>query len=198
MEFSTILVTALSTGFATAVLNQLFGWWRESRKEVNVAERDARYIAIRLAVILERFALDCAEAIAAQEMFDMHDGHAGKPHGKLPDLAPYPDEVDWKTLKPEFLARALTLRNELILSDASIEFWEDIDRTTVSGECDWQCGKCGYMAWTLAAEMRARYALGAFEPDKSAWNAVKTLKEYHDKVLHRAVENAMPRSRGAL
>jgi len=190
MELSAILTLAFSTGLLTAVFNQLIGWSREARHERLGTERDARYLAIRLAVILERFTIDCAEAIAAQDMYNQSDGNAGAAHGTLPDLPPYPDEADWKALEPDYLARALTLRNELPLSDKAIAFWEDIDRDCIPGECDQQCGKCGYMAWLLAADMRQHYHLGVFDPKYTSWDIVKTLKPLYDGVLQRARSRA--------
>ena len=190
MELSTILTLAFSTGLLTAVFNQSIGWWREARHERLASARDARYLAIRLAVMLERFAIDCAEAVAAQNMYNQSDGHAGVLHGTLPDLPPYPDEADWKTLEPDFLARVPTLRNELPLSDKAIAFWEEIDRECIPQECNQQCGKCGYMAWVLAADMRRHYRLGAFDPKLASWDIVKTLKPLHDDVLQRSRDRA--------
>jgi hypothetical protein len=143
MELATILTLAFSTGPLTAVFNQVISWWREKRHEQQMTTRDARYLKIRLAVMLERFAIDCAEAIAAQDMYSQSYGHAGAAHGTLPDLPPYPDETDWKILEPEFLARALTFRNELPISDRLIAFWADIDPECIPAACNDQCGKWG-------------------------------------------------------
>ncbi len=186
MELSTILAFAFSTGLATAVFNQLIGWWREARHERQTTTRDARYLAIRLAVILERFAIACAERVADQDMYRQSEGHAGAQHGALPELPPYPDEADWKFLAPDLLARVLTLRNELPLSDAKIAFWEDIDRECIPQEYDQQAGKCGYMAWALAADMRRHYRLGVFDPRQTSWDIVKVLKALHDEALRKA------------
>lgn len=190
METSTILTLVFGTGLATAIFNQSIAWWRDARHERLATTRDARYLAIRLAVMLERFAIDCAEAVVAQDMYNDSEGHAGALHGTLPDLPLFPDEADWKTLAPDFLARALTLRNELPLSDKAIAFWEDVDRTCIPRACDLQCGKCGYMAWVLAADLRHHYNLGTFDPKLTSWDIVKTLKPLHDQVLKDARDRA--------
>ncbi|MGB5086083.1 MAG: hypothetical protein WBO09_16120 [Methylocystis silviterrae] len=190
MELSTILTLSFSTGFMTAVFTQAIGWVREARHEKLAAGRDARYLAIRLAVILERFAINCAENIVAQDMYRESGGHAGIRHSTLPDLPPYPDEADWKALEPDFLARALTFRNELPLADKAIAFWEEIERDCIPQECDQQCGKCGYIAWVLAGDMRRHYNLGAFDPKQASWDIVNTLKPLHDEALERASERA--------
>jgi hypothetical protein len=148
MELLAILFKQL-----TSLFNPLISWFREHKHEQLASTRGARYLAIRLAMMLEGFAIECADAIAAQDMHNQSERHAGAAHGALPDLPPYPDEADWKVLEPQFLARALTLRNELRLSDKMIAFWADIDRECIPQECDQQCGKCGYMAWELAAHI---------------------------------------------
>jgi hypothetical protein len=189
MEITAILTLAFSTGLLTAVFNQSIGWWREAQHERRAAMRAAGYLAIRIAVMLERFAIDCAEHISTQDMYRQSEGHAGASHSTLPDLPPYPDEADWKALEPELLVRVLTLRNELPLGDRAIAFWEQIDRECIPRACDLQCGKCGYMAWVLASDLRRHYHLGAFDPKQTSWDIVKTLKTLYDEELQRVKDH---------
>lgn len=184
MEFSTILTTALSTGLATAILNQGIGWWRDSRKDHAVTEREARYLAIRLAVLLERFALDCADSVAAFEMHSEFDGYAGRASGTIPKLPEFPDG-DWRALNANLLGRCLSLQNEIKLSDGHIGFWEDVGyRECIPSECAQQTGKCGYRAWELARDLRGVYELGPFDTKNvSQWDFVETLKRMYDQKL---------------
>jgi hypothetical protein len=184
MDTSTILATAFSTGLATAILNQAIGWWRDSRKDHVATAREARYLAIRLAVLLEKFSLDCADSIADYELHTDFDGYAGKSRGTIPDLPEYP-EGDWRVLSAELLGRCLSLRNELRLSDGHIGFWEDVGyRECIPAECAQQTGKCGYRAWILAKDLRAEYQLGPFDTkDVSQWDFVATLREKYDDAI---------------
>jgi hypothetical protein len=52
-----------------------------------------------------------------------------------------------------------------------------IDRDCIPNECDDQCGRCGYKAWLLAAELRSYYGLAPFVP---TWDIVTLLKKYSD------------------
>lgn len=186
MDIATIVGAVPGTSFATAVFNQLFTSHRERKK----LGRDAKYLAIRLAVILEQFAIECAERIAAMEMYQSSKGGAGSLFGKLPELPAYPEEAKWEALDANLLARALTLKNELPLSDRAIAFWEDIDRTSIPAECAQQCGKCGYMAWELAVAIRAKYGFPPFDPRRTSWDLVQALRTQHDDALRRARERA--------
>jgi hypothetical protein len=170
-----VLKLILGTGIVAAIVTQLISWIRESRKELISSTRDARYLAIRIAVILEGFAIACAESISQYDFYKQSAGHAGKRHGVLPQLQDYPADADWKALDPALGARALTLRNELPLSDSAIEFWENVDRDCVPQATSEQAGKCGYLAWALAAD-----------PKQTAWNLVALLKKHHDEAITRA------------
>jgi hypothetical protein len=171
------LATSIGSGLVAALITQCVAWVRETRKDKESTKREATYLAIRLAVILERFALDCANGIADQEMYTQSEGHAGAYHHQLPELASYPDEDGWKVMRLDFLTRALELRNEVLLSNRKIASWEDIDRDCIPNECDDQCGRCGYMAWQLACEMRNHYWLSPFVP---AWDVPGLLKRNSD------------------
>jgi len=174
-----VLGTSIFTGLATAMFNEFFVHYRERA----ALTRDARYLAIRLAVIAEQFAIECADRIASQQMHRQSGGGAGQSHGAVPELPSYPDQAKWETLDAGLLARALSLRNELPLSDKAIAFWADVDRECIPKECDQQCGKCGYMAWELAVDIRAHYGFPVFDPKRANWDIVATLKEGHEALL---------------
>ena len=182
MDSLAILTLALSTGFATAVFNQGMGWLREVRHDSASTERDARYLAIRLAVMLEEYAINCADRIGDNDMHRQSGGHAGKRWGALPELQPYPNEDDWKALAPDLLSRVLTLRIQLSLANNAIAFWMDIDPECIPQECDQQCGRTGYAAWTLARDMRSRYRLGTFEQGEASW-VIETLERLNEAAI---------------
>lgn len=194
INWTAVLAFAVSTGFVTAVFNQAIGWLRETAQSSRSTTRDARYLAIRLAVLLEQFAITCADYISDNDLFRQSDGNAGAPHGSVPELPAYPDEPDWKALAPNLLARALTLRNEVSMADGAVAFWADIgERESIPGECDDQCGKIGYVAWSLARDMRGQYRLGEFDPSKRSWDVVELLKTRHD-AAHKRRQEAMASS----
>jgi len=71
-----ILTFAISSGVVTAIMNQGILWWREAQHDSASTKRDARYLAIRLAVMLEKFAIQYADRIADNEMYRDNDGYA--------------------------------------------------------------------------------------------------------------------------
>ena len=83
-------------------------------------------MAQRIAVILERFAVDCANVINNNDTFDRSDGHAGQRHGGLPTLGAFPADADWKATAPDLMDRVISMPNELELADQSIFFWWNV------------------------------------------------------------------------
>jgi hypothetical protein len=87
----------LKISASSSVLTASIGWGLNHVFVNRVAhKRDARYLAQRLAIILEKFAVDCADIIADNELVNSSEGAAGKRHLVLPILRPFPAEADWK------------------------------------------------------------------------------------------------------
>lgn len=182
-----VAMLVFGTGFVTTIITKVFDWLIDRRKTDRLAEQGAGYLAARIAVILEQFAIGCAERIANNELYRQSDGHAGHAHGKLPTLTEFPPEANWTVLDPVLLSRTLSIPNELILADRTIAFWWDVepDPALLQNVCDAQAGTCGYRAWRLAAELRSRYSLPEFSPGAFSWDPIGTLKEHHDRELAR-------------
>ena len=178
-----IVKLALGTGFVAAAINQGASWIREWRKEAKATKRDATYLALRVAVTLERFALDGAALISDSQTYDETSGGFGNIHYTLPDLLPYPKDVDWKSIDTNLASRALSFRNELWISVRYLKGCFDLGIDHAADECSKKAGLHGYRAWQLAADMRRRYALPDFDPLETAWDLVSLLKGQHDKEL---------------
>lgn len=186
-----ILQLAVSTGVIASVTTQVIAWLIERSRSKRSSRTQATYLAARLAVIFEHFAIECAEQVADNDMYQQSGGHAGKPHGQLPKLGELPSEANWTTLDPILLSRSLSLPNELLLGERMIAFWSDIDHepSLLRNACDAQAGICGYRAWQLAEELRSRYGLPDFVPRDFSWDVIKTLKQRHDREQVRIRQN---------
>ena len=58
-----VLTLFLSAGVFTAIVNNLLAEWRDRKKEKRTSTRDALYSAMRVAVILEKFAIECEDIL---------------------------------------------------------------------------------------------------------------------------------------
>jgi len=189
-----IIKLAFTTGLIAALFSQAIAWLRELHKDYNSTTREARYLALRLAVILERFSIDCASLIADNQMYRDCDGYAGTQRQKLPALTEFPKDADWKALAPNLSSKVLSTENELMVSDEAIAVWEDIDRNSVGHAADQQAGKSGYRAWLLAVDLRCHYKLPPFDISIIRWNFVAKIKQHHDQEIELMREHQNAKS----
>lgn len=150
-----VLKVAATTGVLTTLLNQGVGLLREWWINKNRKKSEATYLAMRLAVILEEFAVKCA--------YTMQHGEADYKEGavefsyNLPTLAPYPQESDWKSLDHKLAAQIMSFPNEISAAEMSCEFqrrhegylFGSSDETIVAGA----------KACRLAQSLRKKYSL---------------------------------------
>jgi hypothetical protein len=148
-------------------LNHLAEWLRDRWRTTKLAERDATLLAARVAVVLEKFAIECQNRISDSDLYQKSSGTFGSPHCALPVLEEYPSEAeaDWKALEPALSIRVQSFRNEILRASKVIDFALDGDPDPSSwAQIDPQIEECGHRAWQFAADLRRRYKLSGFEP----------------------------------
>jgi hypothetical protein len=171
----------LKIAVSSTLLTTLGSWGLTHFFEHRAAlKRDARYMAQRIAIILEKFAVDCANVIADNQLHSSSEGHAGNRCLSLPELGSFPVEADWKALPPELADRILSMPNELALVDGAISFFWDVlgpGDDGVETETNQRAGACGLRAWSLATDLRKEYKIPASSLPEIEWNFVDTLRE---------------------
>lgn len=182
---------ALTTGLVAVAVGPFINWWIDRQKSKRAAVAEATHLAARLAVILEEFAIKCAQQIADNSLHSQSDGYAGWAYAALPKLGDFPSELNWATLDSKLLSRSLALQNELEIGESAISFWWEVDPdpALVRNACDGRAGTIGYRAWQIAKELRRTYGLGEFVPTDFSWDTVRTLKKYHDREIERVKEH---------
>lgn len=154
----------VGAGLTGAIATQVLAWWREARRERALTMRDARYLALRLSIILEHFAISCANVIEKNKLHWDTEGHLGSKHNIIPALPDLPNDADWKALDPELASRALAVPNELRLAAQSLSFTADVsDDEDVIYHFDEQTGLHGGRALELAKDLRRVYSLPSFD-----------------------------------
>jgi hypothetical protein len=71
-----IVRVAITAGIVTAFFNQAVEWFRDTRKVSRQLRRDATYLTLRNAIVLEAFALQCAYDLSEIELHNSSGGHA--------------------------------------------------------------------------------------------------------------------------
>lgn len=190
-----MLTFAATTGIITAVLNQAFALGRDLVAARSRRKALAGYHALRLAALLEGYAYDCASFIG--ENFNPQqppDEPYPAYNANLPDLQPYPEEIDgWHSLDLRLAGRALDLRNHIKGSVGVIASIIEYSESELGETLDEHAALRGQEAWVLAKDLRRRYGLPPFEP---VWDFTDTL----DRALTsaREVQSERMKSRAAL
>ena len=158
MTATEFLAVIFGSGVVATAVTIGAEWIREERTE----KRDLRYLAMRVAVILEKFAIDCSNLVVENEAYDTSDGEAGSFSSKLPDLPPFPTDADWKSVDPVLASRVLSLQNEVYLTQFSVsDVWGVHEPDEIGKIVNGQAGKCGAKAFGLAHALRTAANLPA-------------------------------------
>lgn len=178
-----VIAILLGNGLVTYMLT----WRREARRDAASKDRDARYIALRITAILERFAYECADLISTNDGANPYDEQSPGGTTKLPSLREYPSDADWKALDPSLASRALSLPTEIEVSRGYISFWWDGpgDQDAMLCETSEQAGKCGFRAWSLALDLRRKYNLPDSHLLEVSWAWVEQLRTNHEQSMAR-------------
>ena len=182
MENTLTLWSIAQLGIVSTVVTIGVGWIREHLKYKHTTERDATYLANRIAPVLERYALECAELICAKGMDEYFLSHAGNKRGKIPPFPAYPTDIEWRSVDKTMAARLLMFPNEVTETAGNFEFIDNMHQDICIGAYDMLLGKVGYRAWMLAHDLRSVFKLPT---PFSTWPFVDHLKEAHEDSLHR-------------
>lgn len=157
-----IIQFALGAGVISAVVNQIIEGIRDYRKANAEINRSAAYSTIRIATTLEAYALKCAHVLSYYENEEMSGV-------KLPEIDSYESDVEWKSLNPSLVSRALSLPVEIKSGHSSLHFWNSVIPESADGFLIEEIAGNGYRAWELATEFRSYYKIAELNLDYKDW-----------------------------
>jgi len=180
MEWQQIISLSLVAAVVTALSNWLSTWFFSYRPQ----QKSADYDAVRLAVVLERFAYECASVISDEAKWYASQGSAGGLHSEMPAI-PFPTDITWKYLDLSLVQRLLRLQNDLLRSDDIIEFEADYITPEVESpkEAAEQAALLGYRAHLLALDLRKIYPAISAPDHAHPWDYITTLKKEYEKKI---------------
>jgi hypothetical protein len=169
-----VITLAATTGVVSALLTQLLTggreWWLARLK----TRAHASYHALRLAIVLEAYAYACANFIA-DNASAQHPPDQEFPDWKtkLPELPPYPDDVEgWRAIDLKLAARALNLRNRIDGSQGFIYSTIEYTMENLEHALDEHSAGRGLEAWEIAVALRRKHRL---DPVELIWDFRETL-----------------------
>ena len=166
-DFALEIVKVLLGGLLAAGITLFVSGRRQDRDRT----RAARYLAIKLIGVFEKYATACGDAVSQN-----HDDRRTNPFdysglARLPDLSELPDDPDgWRALEPAYSIQAQTFDQQIVSARSIISNaaeWGDADE--VEKETNRHASELGLRAIDLAAAIRGQYLLPpATEPITSA------------------------------
>ncbi|MEX2615704.1 MAG: hypothetical protein WD767_06385 [Alphaproteobacteria bacterium] len=181
MENTLTLWSIAQLGVVSTAVTLGVGWIRDHIKQRQTTERDATYLANRIAPVLERYALECAELISAQALDEDFESYGGSRRGTIPPFPNYPSDVDWRSVDKKIGGRLLMFPNEVIEAAGHYYFIHNLHDDICVGSYDLQVGRVGYRAWVLACELRNEFKL---PKPFTSWPYLEDLKEKHDEAVN--------------
>lgn len=155
-----LIAFAGTSGVLSAAVTWLLGWIKDSLNN----GREAAYLAIRLATVMEMFADQCLAVIGDFDTFRQSKGAAGSKTTRLPALATFPDDAGgWRALPAELIGRVLTFPNQIRASQDKVSFSASVSGGDAAwDDCEEECARLGLDACVIAADLRKRFGFAPF------------------------------------
>src|SRR5436305_213062 len=98
-------------GLIGVALGSFISWLQSYVADKKETHKKARYLAIRVVCILDKYLEDCAEVVKDDGLSFGQRNSEGclEPQVKAPGAPDYPDDVEWITIEPELMYRILSL-----------------------------------------------------------------------------------------
>lgn len=172
----------LLTGVTAAIINQMLGWLKDNYRDKAKVEVDRRYIALRLTVVLERFAIQCADqiAIVESELQEAYKNGVAPDHHSMtiPPLR-LPEGDDWRWISADLASDILAIPPQIDFSKGAISWsWEVGDPEGAAKECQLQLALRGLECWELAVKVRQQHKIAPAKFDMGSWAFIEVMRKH--------------------
>jgi hypothetical protein len=166
-------------GLIGVLVGSLVPWFQAYWIEKRATKKNARYLAIRIVCVLDRYLEDCVEVVKDDGLSYGQRKADGclEAQVKAPGVPAYPEDVDWKSIDHELMYNVLSLPSEMEAAERLIkgvaEFSGPPDFEDWFGErAYWYC-RLGLTAYNLVDELCAKY--GVKKKIYHNWNPLEDL-----------------------
>lgn len=176
-------------GLIGVLLGSGIPWFQSYWLNKRETDKSAKYLAIRIVCILDKYLDDCTEVVKDDGLSYGQRTPDGclAPQIKVPAPPVYPDDVDWKSIDHELMYKLLSLPSEIADGDRMISFAWDItgppDFEDWFDERKFQYSQFGLMAYKLSNDLSNKY--GIKKKTYSDWDPVSDLKRELEVVVKR-------------
>ncbi|MEI9889108.1 MAG: hypothetical protein WDN08_21905 [Rhizomicrobium sp.] len=169
------LTVVLGSGAAFTIAQIVLDFRRHRRKRRDSVE----YLALRLAFVLEGYAIACAEKQSDHSTAVEHDGQAGRLLGSVPEVPALPESDAYQFLDRSILNSVLDFPQRVVMADRFAAFWWDTvgDLDSFRSEIGSQTIRMGHLAAVLAKRVRTTYRIQGRPLVLGTWDIGKYLED---------------------
>lgn len=185
------MIDALFGGLLGAIIGSACSWWVNTQS----VKRKARYLAIRIVCLLDKYIEDCVSVVNDDGLCygsRTEDGFL-EPQVACPSTPIFPDDIDWKSINYDLMYEILSFPSNMEAADGMISNVSEFDATPPDyeeffEERAFQYAELGITAHKLAQKLRDQYTIPAQNYDE--WNPISELKSKLEKIKARRKERA--------
>lgn len=167
-------------GLIGVFIGSAISWFQTYWIENRAIEKNARYLAIRVVCILDKYLEDCIDIVKDDGLCLGQRTPEGylEPQVKVPGPPIFPDDVDWKSIDHELMYKILSLPTEVEGAERIIRAAYDIavppDFEDWFDERAFRYAQFGIAAYNISEELSKKY--GIQMKIYQDWNPVEELK----------------------
>lgn len=164
-------------GLIGVLVGSGISWFQSHWTTKKEAEKNARYLAIRVVCILDKYMEDCANVVKDDGLSEGQRSAEGClcSQVKIPVAPSYPDDIDWKSIDPDLMFALLSFPSEIEDGNRMIDSTEIIsmppDYRDYFDERKLHYCSFGLMALKLSKELSGKY--GIKNKKYNDWDPVK-------------------------
>jgi len=174
---------ALFGGLLGAIIGSAFPWWMN----IQGTQSKARYLAIRVVCILDKYVEDCVAVIKDDGLCYGSRTKDGclEPQVVCPGTPIFPDDIDWKSINYDLMYEILSFPSDVEAADGIITHTWDFaasppDYDEGFEERSFQYAQLGLKAYEVAKKLRVQYKIP--KRDYKDWDPVSELKSDLEKI----------------
>ncbi|WP_100074640.1 hypothetical protein [Chryseobacterium camelliae] len=161
-------------------------WFQSYWLDKRTANKNAKYLAIRIVCILDKYLEDCVSVVKDDGLSYGQRTIEGylEPQVKAPGPPVYPEDVDWKSIHHELMFQLLSFPSEVTDGErvikAALEITGPPNFEEWFEERRFYYSQFGLMAYKLSDDLCEKY--GIRKKIYNDWDPIEDLKHELDKV----------------
>jgi hypothetical protein len=152
-------------GLIGVLVGSIIPWLQTYWTNKRAMDKNAKYLAIRVVCILDKYVEDCAEVVKDDGLSLGQRTSQGylQPQVEVPVVPVFPEDIDWKSIEHELMYKILSLPSEIEGFNRIIKATEDIayppDYEDWFNERAFYYCQLGLRAYKLSGELCTKYSI---------------------------------------